>query len=415
MNSEQSTIESSKQASPVKAQPRAAIYLDNHATTPVDPVVFDAMLPFLRENFGNPASTHSFGIKAKYAVEKARTQVATALHADESEILFTAGATESNNFIIKGVFEYFKDQNPHIIVSEIEHKCVLEAAKHVEKLGAEVTVLKVNADGQIKPAQLDAAIKPNTVLVSIMFANNEIGSINDVRKLAEVCHKKNILFHTDAAQAIGKVPIDVHELGIDYLSASGHKFYGPKGIGFVYVADAAKYALVPLLDGGGQEGNLRSGTLNVPGIVGIGKAIELATTEMDSSILHYLTLRNHLYGRLTAAFPDIILNGTEIISDESVQSSSNIIALASSLQRLPHNLNITLPSIEASSLARVYTVAFSSTSACSSGKVEPSYVLLAIGRTPDEAQASLRFGIGRFNTISEVDQAVDDLVAVLQK
>lgn len=393
-----------------RTAPKGPIYLDNHATTPLDPAVLDAMLPYFTESFGNPASTHAFGVRAQYAVNQARAKVAKAINAQENEVFFTAGATESNNFAIKGVYDHFRDKKPHFIVSNIEHKCILEAAKHVEQQGAELTILKVNEAGQITPAQLKKAIQPNTVLVSIMFANNEIGSINAVKKLAAVCHEHKVLFHTDAAQAIGKVPIDVEKLGVDLLSASGHKFYGPKGIGFVYVKQSVQPLLTPLLDGGGQEGNLRSGTLNVPGIVGVGKAIELSTTDMGTQFKHYLHLRNRLYGQLMPAFPDMILNGADILSDEDFDKVGDVDVVADSLQRLPHNLNITLPSIDASRLARIYTVAFSSTSACSSGETKPSYVLMAVGRTPEEATASMRFGIGRFNTEADVDEAVAALV-----
>lgn len=397
-----------------RPQPKDPIYLDNHATTPIDPAVLDVMLPYLKENFGNPASTHAFGVRAQYAVSQARTKVAKAIGAKDNEIFFTAGATESNNFAIKGVFDHFHDEQPHFIVSNVEHKCILEAAKHIEKQGAQLTILPVNKSGQITPAQLKKAIKPNTVLVSIMFANNEIGSINPIKALAAVCHERDVLFHTDAAQAVGKVPIDVAELGIDLLSASGHKFYGPKGIGFVYVKESVQPLLTPLLDGGGQEGHLRSGTLNVPGIVGVGKAVELATTDMDRQFAHYLRLRNRLYHRLYAAFPDMILNGADILTDDAYDTIDDIKTVTADLQRLPHNLNITLPSIDPTRLARIYTVAFSSTSACSSGDTKPSYVLMAVGRTPDEAMASMRFGIGRFNTENDIDEAADALIKGLK-
>jgi cysteine desulfurase len=392
---------------------RKAIYLDNHATTPLDPEVLEAMLPYLKENFGNPASSHSYGVRAQYAVDKARIQVATAINAEEKEVLFTAGATESNNFAIKGVFDYYRDQKPHFIVSNTEHKCILEAAKHIEEQGAQVTVLNVNSEGLIEPSQLEKAIRPTTVLVSIMLANNEIGSINPIRELAKVCHEHGVLFHTDAAQAIGKIPVDVKEFGIDLLSASGHKFYGPKGIGFIYIKKEAQKLLTPLLDGGGQEGNLRSGTLNVPGIVGLGKAIELATSDLDSQFWHYIKLRGQLYERLIKAFPSLLLNGPEIPFMESLEDAQGLQEMVSSLKRLPHNLNITIPSIDMSSLRKIYDVAFSSTSACSSGDTKPSYVLVAIGRTDEEALGSLRFGVGRFNTEQEIDDAADLLVKVL--
>lgn len=397
-----------------RTAPKGPIYLDNHATTPLDPAVLDTMLPYLRENFGNPASTHAFGVRAQYAVSQARSKVAKAINAQDNEIFFTAGATESNNFAVKGVFDHFRDKKPHFIVSNVEHKCILEAAKHVEAQGAELTILVVNKSGQITPAQLKKAIKPNTVLVSIMFANNEIGSINPVKELAAVCHEHKVLFHTDAAQAVGKVPIDVDELGIDLLSASGHKFYGPKGIGFVYVKASVQSLLTPLLDGGGQEGHLRSGTLNVPGIVGVGKAVELATSDMDPQFRHYLHLRNRLLDQLRVAFPDLILNGADVLSDSEFDKIDDVRAVAPTLQRLPHNLNITLPSIDPSRLARIYSVAFSSTSACSSGDTKPSYVLMAVGRTPEEAMASMRFGIGRFNTEADIDEAANALITGLR-
>lgn len=394
----------------VKRTARTSIYLDNHATTPLDPIVLNTMLPYLKESFGNPASTHSYGMRAQYAVDRARTQVAAAINAEEDEIFFTAGATESNNFVIKGVFDHFRDKKPHIIMSNIEHKCVLEAAKHVEKQGASITILRAGRDGRLAPEQLEQAIKPNTVLVSVMFANNEIGSINPIKELTTICHEHGVLFHTDAAQAVGKVPIDVKQLGIDLLSASGHKFYGPKGIGFVYVSKDAQKFITPLLDGGGQEGHFRSGTLNVPGIVGLGKAIELTTIEADTQFWHYITLRNRLYDRLLNAFPDLIVNGPVIPTLDDFKTPKSGLAAALAQERLPHNLNITLPSIDSVRLARIYSVAFSSTSACSSGDVKPSYVLIAIGRTAEEARSSLRFGIGRFNTEAEIDEASQLLV-----
>jgi cysteine desulfurase len=382
------------------------IYLDNHATTPLDPAVLATMLPYLSNNFGNPASTHFYGVKAQYAIDTARAQVCAAINAHANEVLFTSGATESNNFVIKGVFEHYRDQKPHIIVSNVEHKCILEAAKHTETLGAEVTVLKVNTEGMVEPAALKKALRPNTVLVSVMFANNEIGTINDIRELASICHEHGVLLHTDAAQAVGKLPIDVQALGVDMLSASGHKFYGPKGVGFLYASKSSQKFLRPLLDGGGQEALLRSGTLNVPGIVGLGKAIELTSVNMATQCEHYLRLRNKLYDRLRAAFPNLLLNGAAI-------TPADTDSIAQPLKRLPHNLNITLPSIDSDALSRIYGVAFSSTSACSSGDVKPSYVLLAIGRSVDEAQASLRFGIGRFNTEAEIDAAADLLIEAL--
>jgi len=410
MPSQQSTV---KPQTPERTARRTTIYLDNHATTPIDPAVLDMMLPYLKEDFGNPASTHSYGVKAQYAIDQARKKVADAINADTGEIIFTAGATESNNFVIKGVYDHSFDKKPHFIVSSIEHKCILEAVKHIENQGASVTVLTVNKDGRITPSQLEKALRPETVLVSIMFANNEIGSINPVKELAAVCHNHNVLFHTDAAQAVGKLPIDVRDLDIDFMSASGHKFYGPKGIGFVYIKKEVQESITPLLDGGGQEAHLRSGTLNVPGIVGLGEAIKLSTTDMETQFWHYVSLRNRLYDRLYAAFSDVIINGPTVSSIDELKALGGLAAIADSLDRLPHNLNITLPSIDPGQLGKIYTVAFSSTSACSSGEVEPSYVLMNIGRTEDEAKASLRFGIGRFNTEADVDEAADILINTL--
>jgi cysteine desulfurase len=392
------------------AKTNKTIYLDNHATTALDPRVLTAMLPALTENFGNPASTHVYGVIASHMVERGRGQVANAINANLDEIIFTAGATESNNFAIKSVFEHYQDQDirPHFIVSSIEHKCILEAAKHVEKQGAEITFIDVNAVGLVEPEELKKAIRPNTVLVSIMLANNETGGINDIRKLSAICKAKKILFHTDAAQAIGKIPVDVKELGIDMLSASGHKFYGPKGIGFSYVKREVQDLLTPLLDGGGQESNLRSGTLNVPGIVGIGKAIELATEELDSDFWHYVQLRNHLYDALVAGIPGILLNGPEIASVDSLRKIGNLTEIGRTIQRLPNNLNLTLPDVSSSKLKqKLNKIAFSSGSACSSASTEPSYVLMTLGRSEDEAQSSVRFGIGRFNTEEEVETAAN--------
>jgi cysteine desulfurase len=410
------TIDKKKKVALKEPTDKKVIYLDNHATTAVDPGVLEAMLPYFTENFGNPASTHFYGIKASYAVDKARSMVATAINASEdSEIIFTSGATESNNQVLKGVFDHYRNQKPHFIVSAIEHKCILEAAKHIQKLGAEITFLEVSPEGLVDPGALKKAIKPTTVLVSIMIANNEIGSLNPIKELVDICHSKNILFHSDAAQAIGKIPIDVNSLGVDLMSASGHKFYGPKGVGFLYAKKSAQEFLSPLLDGGGQESNLRSGTLNVPGIVGIGRAIELAVDNLEIDFWHCLELRNLLYEKLLTAIPSLILNGTQIDSVASLRQESDLFGSVLNLKRLPGNLNITVPEIGDSTLLRrrLSSLAFSAGSACSSASTEPSYVLTTIGRTSEEAAASLRFGIGRFNTLEEVETAADLLVDAL--
>jgi len=398
-----------------KTSVKKVIYLDNHATTPIDPRVLEAMLPFFQEDFGNPASTHYYGLRASFAVDQARLKVARAIGAEEDEIFFTSGATESNNTVLKGIFEHFRSRQPHFIVSAIEHKCILEAAKHIEKQGAQVTFLKVNPEGIVESEQLKKAIRANTVLVSLMFANNEIGSINPIHELSKICRDKGILFHTDAAQAVGKIPIDVKELGIDLLSASGHKFYGPKGVGFLYVRKQVQNLLTPLLDGGGQENGIRSGTLNVTGIVGIGKAIELAIVNMEEDFWHYIKLRNQLYEKLLRCTSELLLNGPIIDSATTLRKIGNLNKISSGLRRLPNNLNVTIPYIQASELQKQMTrIAFSSGSACSSADFEPSYVLTSIGRTKDQALVSLRFGIGRFNTEQDVRIAADSLAVAFQ-
>jgi len=377
------------------------IYLDNHATTQIDPEVLDTMMPYLTSEYGNAASSHLFGMKAEQAIENARTQVATAIGANTNEVFFTGGATESNNLVIKGVFDHFSDQKPHIITSAVEHKCILESCKYVEKRGGEITFLPVDADGRVNVEDVKKAIKPNTVLVSIMHGNNEIGSINDIAAIGALCHDKNILFHTDAAQTLGKLPINVDDMHIDMMSASAHKIYGPKGVGFVYIRSSAQPQVTPLLHGGGQELGMRSGTSNVAGIVGLGKALELAVTDMDKHHEQYKSLRDRLYKRLTDSLDNIVVNGADLADDA---------------KRLPHNLNILLQDIDVSVLKRrLRSIAFSSGSACSSADLRPSYVLTAIGRTDTEAHSSLRFGIGRFTTTEDIDTAADQIIAAVQK
>ena len=387
------------------------IYLDNHATTAVDPRVLEAMLPALKENYGNPASNHLFGVNASYLVEKSRHTIARSIGALDQEIIFTSGATESNNLTIKGLFESTNHERPHFIVCAIEHKCILESIKHIQKLGAEVTIMQVNSEGIVDLELLKKAIQPNTVLVSIMFANNEIGSINPIKEIGQLCHRRKILFHSDAAQVVGKIPINVTELNLDILSASGHKFYGPKGVGFIYIKKNAQHLFKPLLSGGGQEYNLRSGTSNVPGIVGIAKALELSITELASDFWHYLELRNHLFDRLMNKLPDLILNGPKIESMLALKKFDDFSKVVESIKRLPNNLNIILPNSSKDRLNSVLkTVAFSSSSACSSNAPEPSYVLTTIGRNDDQAKLALRFGIGRFNTLKEIDITADLLI-----
>lgn len=371
-----------------------AIYLDNHATTAIDQRVLDQMMTCLTTVYGNPASNHIFGIQANYLVEEARDKVANTLNTTKDSIIFLSGATEANNTVLKGVFETNRHQQPHFIVSAIEHKCILEASKHLEKLGAEVSVLKPDSYGLISPKQLKAALQPNTKLVSIMFANNEIGSINPVKELASICHQQAVLFHTDAAQAIGKLKIDVNDLDVDFMSASGHKFYGPKGSGFLYIKAGRAQELRPLLDGGGQEAGIRSGTLNVPAIVGLGQAMAILETELIQDMRHYRQLRDELFKILADNLSAIKLNGPAL-------TSSN---------RLVNNLNVCFDNLNITELRRrLPLIAFSSSSACSSGDLKPSYVLQSIGLSSEQAKSSIRFGIGRFNTLEEVRLAANQL------
>jgi cysteine desulfurase len=383
------------------------IYLDNHASTQVDPRVLDAMLPYLTSEYGNPASLHAYGMRAEQAIQTARQQAAVVINANSEEIFFTSGATESNNLVIKGVYDHFRDKKPHFIMTAVEHKCVLEGGKYIKQHGAEVTVLPVDKDGRVKSTDVISAIRTNTVLVSIMHGNNEIGSINAIGELGRICHERGVLFHTDAAQTLGKIPIDVRAMHIDYLSASAHKIYGPKGVGLIFIRRPAQSQITPLLHGGGQESGLRSGTLNVPGIVGFGKALEIATVSQDADFYHYLSLRDRLYAGLCRELKNITLNGPpigELPNRDSLTPSDQ-------LTRLPNNLNIVLHDVEISAFKRrVRSVAVSSGSACSSVDQKPSYVLTAIGRTDAEAHASLRFGIGRFNTEQDIDSALQHIV-----
>lgn len=374
------------------------IYLDNHATTPIDPRVLAAMLPYLQDDFGNAASNHFYGLKAKYAVDQAREEIASAINAKPNEIVFTSGATEANNMVIKGLFDTYRNKKPHFIVSAIEHKCILNAVKHIERLGARVTYLSAGKDGIVNLSELESAITPDTVLVSVMFANNEIGSINPIKQIADICHKNNVALHTDAAQAAGKLEIDVDKLCIDFMSVSAHKFYGPKGVGFLYARKEQQRYLEPLLDGGGQESGLRSGTLNVPGIVGSGKALKLAVASLEKEAIEAKELRNELMDILNNEVTGIILNGPPLDSEE----------------RLPNNLNITIKGLDTDRLrALVPLIAFSSSSACNSSSPTPSYVLKAIGRSNEEAYSSIRFGIGRFNQKGEVREAAKQLASAI--
>lgn len=366
------------------------IYLDNNATTPMDPRVLDAMLPYFVDKFGNAASrNHPFGWVAEEAVDYAREQIAQLIGCNEKEIIFTSGATESNNLAIKGVFEMYQSKGNHVITLTTEHKAVLDTCHHIEKMGAEVTFLEVEKDGLVDLAKLEAAIKPNTILISIMYGNNEIGVIQPMKKISEIARKHGVLLHTDATQAVGKVPVNVDTDGIDLMSFTAHKMYGPKGVGALYVRRKnPRVKVTAQMDGGGHERGMRSGTLNVPGIVGLGKACELARLEMDQDANRLSALRDKLENALSQ-LEESYVNGNK----ES---------------RLPHTTNISFKYVEGEGLMMAMKdLAVSSGSACTSASLEPSYVLKSLGLNDDLAHSSIRFGLGRFTTEEEVDYAIE--------
>jgi cysteine desulfurase len=373
------------------------VYLDYHATTPVDPRVLEAMLPYFTEHFGNAASrSHRFGWDADKAVDRGRQQVAALIGASAGEIVFTSGATESNNLAIKGVIGAARDAGRHVITTAIEHKSVLDCCKHLVEQGGRVTVLPVGADGRVDPEAVRAAIAPDTVLVSVMAANNEVGSIQPLAEIGAITRERGVLFHTDAAQAAGKIPVDVQASQVDLLSCTAHKMYGPKGVGALYVRKRSpRLRLRALLDGGGHERGLRSGTLNVPGIVGFGHAAEVNAAEMPVESARLAAMRNRLYESLCARLPGVGLNGTLD-------------------RRLPHNLSVHFTGVEGESiLMAIDDIALSSGSACSSGTIEPSYVLKACGIPDQLALASVRFGLGRFTTDEEIDYAIEKVTKVI--
>ncbi len=375
------------------------IYLDNQATTRVDPRVLEAMLPYFTEHYGNAASrNHVFGWRAEEAVEKARAEVASLIGADPREIVFTSGATESNNLALKGAFEFYREKGGHLVTEATEHKCVLDTCRALESRGASVTVLPVTPTGRVELAALEAALSDRTILASIMFANNEIGTIQPVAEIGSLLKSRGVLFHCDAAQALGKVRIDVRAMGIDLMSLSAHKLYGPKGVGALYVRRKdPRVRLAIQMDGGGHERGMRSGTLNVPGIVGFGAACAIAAREMTAESQRIHALRERLHGRLLAALDMIYLNGDPV-------------------HRLDGNLNISFAFVEGEGLMMsVKDVCVSSGSACTSASLEPSYVLRALGVGEDLAHTSIRMGIGRFNTAEEIDAAADRLVAAVKR
>uniref|UniRef100_UPI0036F25C32 cysteine desulfurase family protein n=1 Tax=Anatilimnocola floriformis TaxID=2948575 RepID=UPI0036F25C32 len=375
------------------------IYLDNHATTRVDPRVVDAMLPFFTQIYGNAGSTsHSFGWEAKAAADDSRARIAAAIGANEREIIFTSGATESNNLAIRGTCERNRRRGNHIVSVTTEHKAVLDPLKKLARKGFEVTLLPVTQIGDpltgiLKPEQVAAALREETCLVSVMLANNEIGSIAPISEIGAICRERGIPFQCDATQAVGKIPVDVSQLNVDLMSFSAHKMYGPKGIGALYVRRGTR--LEGQIDGGGQEYNLRSGTLPVPLVVGFAAALDLCLQELPAAALRQHQLRERLFQQLKTAIPDCLLNGPELPSAEDLFST-----------RLPGNLNLAFPLVQGEALMMsMRDVAVSSGSACTSANPEPSHVLRAIGQTEDLTLASLRFGIGRFNTAEEIDFA----------
>jgi cysteine desulfurase len=375
------------------------IYMDNHATTQVDPRVLDAMLPYFQADFGNAASrNHVFGWKAEEGVEQAREQIARLIGASEKEIIFTSGATESNNLAIKGVAEFYQSKGDHIITAVTEHKAVLDSCKALERRGVRVTYLPVDKEGRVDPAEVEKAITDRTVLITIMLANNEVGTIHPVAEIGRIAHAKGVIFHCDAVQGVGKIPVDVEQMNIDLLSLTAHKIYGPKGVGALYVRRKnPRVRLTPLIDGGGHERGMRSGTLNVAGIVGFGKAAEIARTEMAAESARILALRERLRSKLLSELDMVILNG-------------------SLEHRLPGNLNVSFAYVEGEALMMaIKDVAVSSGSACTSASLEPSYVLRALGVEEDMAHSSIRFGLGRFNTEAQVDTVARLVVDKVKK
>ncbi len=375
------------------------IYMDNHATTRMDPRVFEAMKPFYLETFGNAASrNHSFGWEAEEGVERARKQIAELIGATPKEIVFTSGATESNNLALKGIAEMYAERGNHIITQATEHKAVLDTCKRLEKEGVRVTYLPVQANGLIDLDQLRDAITDKTILISIMYANNEIGVVQRMAEIGKIAKEKGVLFHSDAVQAVGKIPVNVMADGIDVLSLTGHKLYGPKGCGALYVRRRSpRVQITAQMDGGGHERGMRSGTLNVPGIVGLGAACEIARKEMPEESRRLSFLRDKLKDRLMRDLDEVYVNGTME-------------------HHLPNNLNISFAYVEGESLLMgINDIAVSSGSACTSATLEPSYVLKALGAGDDIAHSSIRFGLGRFNTEEEVDYVGDKVVDVVQK
>lgn len=376
------------------------VYLDNNATTPVDPQVLEAMLPYFSEKFGNAASrSHAFGHEAEAAVEQARRQVADVVGAEAQDIVFTSGATESNNIAIKGVAEMYAERGKHIITQATEHKAVVDPCRHLQdKHGFRVTFLPVDRYGRIDVQQLVEAIRDDTILVSIMHGNNEIGTLQPIAEIGGLCKERGVLFHTDCCQTFGKLPIDVEEMGIDLLSCSAHKIYGPKGVGALYVRrKRPRVRCAPVLHGGGHERGVRSGTLDVPGIVGLGKAAEISRENMESEGARLLSLRDRLHGGIMTQLDQVTLNGHPT-------------------ERTPNCLNLSFAYVEGESLMMgMDDIAVSSGSACTSASLEPSYVLKALGVGNELSHSSIRFSLGRFNTEQEIDYTIERVVAAVRR
>lgn len=370
------------------------IYLDNHSTTPCDPRVVEAMLPFFTEKFGNAASrNHTFGWEAEEAVDAARKQIAKIIHADPKEIVFTSGATESDNLALKGVVEMYREKGDHIITSSTEHRAVIDTAKALEKKGVKVTYLPVDKHGMVNPDDVRKAITDTTIMISIMLANNEIGTINPIKEIGQIAKEKGVLFHCDATQGVGKIPVNVQDLGVDLMSFTAHKIYGPKGIGALYVRrKGPRVRLEPMIHGGGHERGMRSGTLPVPLVVGFGKACELCEQEMEREAQRLVKLRDRLQEGIMSALEEVYLNGHPT-------------------ERLPGNLNLSFAYVEGEALLMgVKEIALSSGSACTSATLEPSYVLRALGVGSDLAHSSIRFGLGRFTTAEEIEYTIDRMI-----
>ncbi|MGN1100035.1 MAG: cysteine desulfurase NifS [Christensenellales bacterium] len=373
------------------------VYLDHAATTPVDLTVLGEMLPYFTGKYGNPSSQHGFGQEAAKAVEKARIQVANAIGAKPAEIYFTSGGSESDNFAIKGIADAYSDKGKHIITTQIEHPAVLQSVEQLKKQGYRITYLGVGEDGRVSIDELKSSIRDDTVLISVMTANNEMGAIQPIKEIGEIAREHKIIFHTDAVQAIGSIPVNVKEMNVDLLSMSGHKFYGPKGIGAIYIRNGVK--ITRFMSGGEQERNKRAGTLNTPGIVGLGKAIELATENMKETSLKVSLLRDYLKERIEEEIPEIRING-------------------GMEHRLPNNLNVSFRYVEGESILLMLDlegISASSGSACSSGSLEPSHVLLAMGLPAELAHGSIRFTLGKETTQEEIDYTVDKLKDIIAR